>query len=457
MSDLYFTLSSEINAPVEALRDWHFRPGAFGRLNPPWEKARVISAPGALVDGARAIIEIQAGPIKQRWIADHEITPDGFIDRQTSGPFAFWEHRHHFESTGPTTSRLTDAITYRLPLGLPGRLFGGSLVRKKLERMFHYRHEVTRIDLERAVQYPPPRPLRILMTGATGMVGRPLCAYLETQGHEVYRVTRKATQPGEIEWDPEKERLELPAGVNYDAAIHLAGENVADARWSPEKKRRILESRRLGTRLFARTLAAMTQPPAVLISASGSGIYPPDGNIHGEDSPVGDHFLSRVCQVWEDETAPAKAAGMRVVLARIGVVLSPTGGALQKMAPVFLAGGGGPIGSGKQRLSWIAMDDVLDILHRATFETSWEGPINLTAPEPVTNREFANTLARVLRRPALFSVPAAAVRAVFGEMAEETLLADLAVVPERLFSLGYSFRYPDLETALRHVLGHPLP
>ncbi len=456
MSDLHFTLSSEISAPVEALRDWHFRPGAFGRLNPPWEKARVISAPGALVDGARAIIEIQAGPIKQRWIADHEITPDGFIDRQASGPFAFWEHRHLFEATGPMTSRLTDAIAYRLPMGLPGRIFGSALVRKKLERMFHYRHTVTRTDLARAVQNPPPRSLRILMTGASGMIGRPLCAYLETQGHEVHRVTRRATQPGEIEWDPERGLLDLPTGVTYDAAIHLAGENVADARWSPEKKRRILESRRLGTRLLARTLAAMTQPPAVLISASGSGIYPPDGSIHDEDSSVGDHFLSRVCQVWEEETAPAKEAGIRVVLARIGVVLSPTGGALQKMAPVFLAGAGGPIGSGNQRLSWIAMDDVLDILHRSTFETSWEGPINLTAPEPVTNRAFANTLARVLRRPALLPVPTAVVRAIFGEMADETLLADLAVVPRRLFSLGYCFRYPDLEAALRHILGRPL-
>jgi len=457
MSDLHFTMSSNISAPVEALREWHFRPGAFGRLNPPWEKARVISEPGPLVDGFRAIIEIQAGPIKKRWIADHEITSDGFIDRQVSGPFAHWEHHHKFEAIDPQTSRLTDSISFRLPLGAPGRIFGEAFVRKKLERMFHYRHAVTRDDLARAGKNPPPRPLRILVTGATGMVGRPLCAYLETQGHEVHRVTRRACGPDEIPWDPEAGMLNLPAGVDYDAAIHLAGENVADARWSPEKKRRILESRRLGTRLLARTLAAMERPPSVLISASGSGIYPPDGGIHDESAAVGDHFLSEVCQVWEEETAPAKEAGIRVVLARIGVVLSPTGGALQKMLPIFLAGAGGPIGSGDQRLSWIAMDDVLDILHRATFETAWEGPINLTAPEPITNRDFAATLARVLHRPSLVPAPAAAIRTVFGEMADETLLADLAVVPRRLFSLGYSFRFPDLESALRHVLGRTLP
>jgi len=456
MTDLHFTKSSNISAPVESLRDWHFRPGAFGRLNPPWEKARVLSEPGPLVDGFRAVIEVTAGPIKQLWTADHEITGDGFIDRQISGPFARWEHHHQFQATGPKTSRLTDSITFRLPLGAPGRLFGESFVRKKLERMFDYRHAVTGADLARAARNPPPQSLRVLVTGASGMLGRPLCAYLETQGHEVHRVTRRVTGPDEIAWDPEAGTFDLPAGAAYDAAIHLAGENVADARWSPEKKRRILESRRLGTRLFARTLAAMERPPTVLVSASGSGIYPHDGEIHDESSEVGDHYLSQVCRVWEEETAPAKEAGIRVVLARIGVVLSPTGGALQKMLPVFLAGAGGPIGSGKQRLSWIAMDDVLDLLHRATFETSWEGPVNLTAPEPITNRDFASTLARVLHRPSLITAPAAAIKTIFGEMADETLLADLAVVPRRLFSLGYSFRFPDLDSALRHLLGRPL-
>lgn len=456
MPVLHFTKSSDINAPVGALRDWHFRRGAFGRLNPPWEKARVISEPGPLVDGFRAVIEIQAGPIKQHWVADHEITGDGFIDRQASGPFAHWEHHHRFEAIGPETSRLTDSITYRLPFGAPGRFFGEPFVRRKLERMFHYRHVVTRADLARAWKNPAPHPLRILVTGASGMVGRPLCAYLETHGHEVHRVTRRAKGPGEISWNPEAGILDLPPGVDYDAAIHLAGENVADARWSPEKKRRILESRRLGTRLLVRTLAKMERPPAALISASGSGIYPPDGGVHDESSATGEHFLSQVCQVWEEETTAAKEAGIRVVLPRIGVVLSPTGGALQKMLPVFLSGAGGPIGSGSQRLSWITMDDVLDILHRATFETSWEGPMNLTAPEPVTNRDFSNTLARVLQRPSLFPTPATAVRAIFGEMADETLLADLAVVPRRLLSLGYTFRFSQLETALRHVLGRHL-
>ena len=457
MTDLTFTRSSEINAPVEALRAWHFRRGAFGRLNPPWERATVIEAPVALVDGARAVIEIQMGPLKQRWIADHEITADGFVDRQASGPFALWEHQHRFERVTDTTSRLTDSIRYRLPMGFPGRMLGGPLVQTKLDRMFRYRHAVTEADLSRATLNPPPGPLHLLVTGASGMIGKPLCTYLETQGHEVSRVTRKANRPGEIEWDPEHGRLELPVDTYFDAVIHLAGENVASGRWTVERRHRILESRRLGTRLIANTLAGLARPPAVLVSASGSGYYPADGSIHDESAPPGTHFLSRVCQAWEEETAPAREAGIRVIHARIGAVLSPAGGALQKLLPLFLAGFGGPVGSGTQGMPWIGIDDVIDILHRATFEESWEGPLNLTAPGAVTNREFSRTLGRVLNRPARLPVPAFAVKALFGEMAEETLLADLMVIPRKLLSLGYHFRHPDLSTALRHLLGRQNP
>jgi uncharacterized protein len=457
MPDETFSRSSEIDTSMEELRAWHFRPGAFGRLNPPWENATVIESPGALTDGARAIIEIRMGPLKQHWIADHEMTPEGFIDRQVTGPFAFWEHTHRFESTGESSSRLTDSIRYRLPMGIAGRLAGGPFVREKLDRMFRYRHAVTQADLSRRQTNPPPRPLKILITGADGMIGRPLCAYLETQGHEVARITRKARRPGDIEWSPEKQILNLPQNETYDAVIHLAGENVGQGRWSEERKHRILESRRLGTRLLSEKIANLKTPPTVLVSASGAGFYSLDGEIHDESAPAGDHFLSRVCQVWEEETAPARDAGIRVVNPRIGVVLSPAGGALQKLLPLFRFGLGGPIGSGEQRMSWITIDDVIDLLHRACFETEWNGPLNFTSPTPVTNREFSKTLGRVLRRPAFFPAPADALRLLFGEMAEETVLADLAVVPRKLLSLGYTFRHSDLKEALCHVLGNPDP
>lgn len=445
--------SSLISVPATELRDWHFREGAFLRLNPPWENARLIATFDELKDGARAVIEIRMGPLRQRWVADHELIEGGFLDRQVSGPFAAWEHRHLFEPVDGGGSRLTDAIRYRLPLGFAGRLFGNPLVRAKLDRMFRYRHAVTKMDLERRALHPPPRPLSLLMTGASGLIGRALTGYLQTQGHTVHPVSRSPREPGGIRWHPEAGEFDLPADLAIDGVIHLAGENVAQGRWSAERKRRILESRRLGTRLLAETMAKRANPPRVFLSASGAGYYPHDGGRYDETGPKGNHFLSDVCETWEAETAPAAAAGMRVVHARIGVVLTPAGGALKKMLPLFRCGLGGQIGNGRQQFSWISIDDLVDVFHRALFEEQWQGPVNLTAPEPATNAEFTATLAAVLKRPALLPVPETALRLAFGEMARETILADLAVLPAKLQSYRYDFRHPDLTSALSHVLG----
>lgn len=440
--------------PVDArdMRAWHFRPGAFSRLNPPWENAKVIRSPGELTDGAIAEIEVGMGPLTRQWVAEHEITEDGFIDRQLAGPFSSWEHRHTFLPHGES-SELIDSIRYRLPLGLLGRFFGKGLVERKLDRMFRYRHEVTMQDLSRTRENPPPGSLAILLTGATGVIGSALCGFLETQGHTVHRVTRSPRNESDIGWDLRKGTIDLPTGVRWDAVIHLAGANVADGRWTAKKKEEILESRRRGTRLLSDSIARLPSPPSVLVSASGSGYYPIDGKAHTESSPRGDHFLSDVCEVWESETESAKQAGIRVVHPRIGMVLTPRGGALRKLLPVFSSGFGGVLGRGERKLSWIGIDDVLDILHRATWESDWEGALNVTSPNPCTHREFYTTLARVLRRPCLLPVPDTLIRGVFGEMADETVLADLAVVPEKLQDLGYRFRHPDLTGALCHLLG----
>jgi len=457
MSTEAFTRATPIDVSAEDLRAWHFRPGAFGRLTPPWENASLVVDPGGITDGAQATIEVGIGPVKQRWVAEHRLTYDGFVDRQVEGPFAHWEHYHRFEAIDEGRSRLVDEIHYRLPFGLLGGAFGGPMVADKLDRMFRYRHAVTREDLQRRRDHPPPRALDVLVTGATGLIGRALEAYLTTQGHRVHRVTRSPQRPGDIAWNPAEQSIELPADLPIDAVIHLAGENVAAGSWSPARREEILESRRLGTRLIANALAEREQPPAVLVSASGSGYYRADGAEHDESGPRGDHFLSEVCEVWEAEAEPARDAGIRVVHPRIGAVLTPAGGALGKLLPVFRAGGGGPVGSGAQHFSWIAMDDVVDVLHRALFEEAWEGPINLTAPQLVTNREFARTLGAVLHRPAAVSVPPAALETVFGEMVRETILADLAVVPHALERHGYRFRLPNLAAALYHLLGREPP
>ena len=226
-------------------------------------------------------------------------------------------------------------------------------------------------------------------------------------------------------------------------------------RWTADRKKRILESRRLGTRLVCQTLAARDQKPAVLVSASGANYYQAGtGDELDESAPAGSSFLSDVTKVWEGETRWAADAGIRVVCLRLGVVLSPAGGALAKMLPAFRAGLGGRIGSGKQTMSWIALDDVVDIIHRAICDDRYEGAINTVSPRPVSNADFTKELGRVLRRPTVAAVPAAALKIGFGaEFAEETLLADLAVVPGKLNSLNYPFRCPELAQALSHMLG----
>lgn len=457
MNPILFERSSEIPVSAEALRDWHLRPGTFSRLNPPWEQATVVESPGKFTDGAIAVIRVGPPPFSVRWVAEHEMVDHGFIDRQRKGPFSSWEHRHLFEPLGESHSRLTDSIRYRLPLGWLGRIGGGRLVERKLDRMFRYRHEITERDLARASASPPPRPLSILVTGATGLIGSALCGFLETSGHTVHRVTRNPRSPAEIAWNPAAGTIDLDDRVDIDAVVHLAGAGVADGRWTAERKREILESRVLGTRLIARAMVERDRPPSALVGMSGSGYYPLDGEPHDETSDQGHHFLGQVCAAWERETEIAAKAGIRVVLARTGVVLTPAGGALRKLLPVFGAGLGGVVGKSDRIMSWISLDDVIDILHRATWESGWEGPVNLTSPAPVSHRAFYETLARVLRRPCLLPVPDLAVRAVFGEMAGETLLADLAVIPEKLQKLGYEFRHPDLTGALSHLIGKPAP
>ncbi len=299
----------------------------------------------------------------------------------------------------------------------------------------------------------PPTPLRVLITGASGMIGSALAAHLHEDGHEILRVTRNPSHPGDISWDPDEGKLDLSSAGPIDAAVHLAGENIAAGRWTDARKRRILESRRAGTRLLSEALAALSPPPKVLVSASGINYYPANtGQTHDESSPPGDDFLAQVCLEWEAGTTAAREAGIRVVILRLGMVLSPRGGALAKMLPLFKLGQGGRLGLGKQRVSWIALEDVVEIMARALTDARYEGALNAVAPQVVTNAEFTRALAKTLHRPAILPAPAFALRLALGEMADALLLADLAVTPGRLQELGYPFRHPDLEEAFAAVL-----
>lgn len=257
----------------------------------------------------------------------------------------------------------------------------------------------------------------------------------------------------EIFWNPDTGDLEPARIEGLDAVVHLAGENIAAGRWTKDRKRVIRESRSKGTSLLSRTLAGLDRKPRVLISASAIGFYGHRGDESvDEDSPPGQGFLSEVCREWESAAEPARAAGIRVVNPRIGMVLSADGGALTRMLGPFKAGLGGVVGDGRQYLSWISIDDLVAALMRILSDERLQGPVNAVSPGPVTNREFVTTLARVLHRPAVVPMPAMAVKLMFGEMGQSLLLEGARVKPTRLLRSGFVFQYPDLESALRHEL-----
>jgi uncharacterized protein (TIGR01777 family) len=297
--------------------------------------------------------------------------------------------------------------------------------------------------------------MKILVTGSTGMVGSMLVSSLKAQGHEVARLVRSTPQESgsEIHWNPEKGTLRPEELEGFDGVVHLAGENLAEGRWTEEKKRRIRESRTQGTQLLSETLAKLEEKPEVLVSASAVGFYGSRGDeLLTEQSAAGEDFLAQVCRDWELATLAAAQSGVRVVNLRFGVILSGEGGALKKMLLPFRLGVGGKLGDGKQYLSWIAIDDAVGAIEHALFNDALRGAVNAVAPDAVTNYEFTKTLGSVLSRPTILPVPAFAARLAFGEMADATLLASQRVEPLRLKETGYSFKYPQLEGALRHVL-----
>ena len=301
---------------------------------------------------------------------------------------------------------------------------------------------------------PTATPLTIAVSGATGLVGSALVPRLEAAGHTVRRLVRRAAErPSEVSWRPREGTVDIEALRGVDAVVHLAGESIAEGRWTAEKKMRIRESRVDGTRTIAAAVAELDPPPRVLVATSAIGYYGDRGAAQlDETSPPGEGFLVEVCRAWEAATQPARDAGVRVVNGRLGMVLSRHGGALAKMLLPFKLGVGGRVGSGKQYLSWITIDDAASAFALAVEDDRLTGPVNFVAPDPVTNAEFTKTLGRVLRRPTILPMPAAAARIAFGQMADELLLASSRVVPVRLTEARFTFDHPQLEGALRHVL-----
>ncbi|HEY3810486.1 MAG TPA: TIGR01777 family oxidoreductase [Acidimicrobiales bacterium] len=441
-------LHTQVDTPLADVFAWHTRPGAMTRLTPPWLPVHVRQEAASLRDG-QAVLGLPGG---LTWVAAHEPDsydpPHRFVDRVVSQPFRTvlrWRHSHEFQEVGEAATLVSDVVDSTVPA-------------RRLRPMFAYRHRQLADDLaahEWGRSYQT-QPLTVAMTGAAGLVGTALTAYLTTGGHRVIRLVRRpAEQPDERYWHPEDPDPGLLDGV--DAVVHLAGASIA-GRFTRTHKYAVRGSRVGPTSALAR-VAAAGRGPSRFVTASAIGFYGPDrgDEVLTEASSQGGGFLAELVAEWEAATAPAAAAGLRVVQVRTGLVQSPRGGTLRLFRPLYTAGLGGRLGDGQQWMAWIGIDDLLDIYYRAVLDPGLSGPVNAVAPHPVRNQEYNATLARVLHRPARLPVPALGPRLLLGaEGARELAAASQRVHPERLLTAGHRFRHAELEPALRHVLGRTM-
>jgi uncharacterized protein (TIGR01777 family) len=440
------TFSCTVDAPLDEVFAWHARPGAIVRLMPPWLPVQVAAETASLRDG-RAELALPGG---LRWVARHDPAaydpPRRFADELASLPLRAalpWRHIHEFAALTPSATQITDRVVTALPAGF-------------LRPVMGYRHHQLAGDLaaHQWARQLRSEPLTVAITGSSGLVGSALAALLTSGGHRVIRLVRRApADDSERRWDPDDPDPDLLRGTS--ALVHLAGASIA-GRFTAGHKRSIRASRITPTRRLAELAAATPGGPAVMVTASAIGYYGPrrGDELLTEDSPRGDGFLADVVAGWEAASTPAQDAGLRVVLVRTGIVQSPRGGTLRLLWPLAEVGAGGRLGAGHQWVSWIGIDDLTDVYYRALTDDTLAGPVNATAPHPVRNADYARTLARVLRRPLQLPVPGLGPRLLLGaEGASELAGADQRVSPRRLLRNGHRFRHPELEPALRHLLG----
>jgi uncharacterized protein (TIGR01777 family) len=447
-----FEARTEVPVPAEEAFRWHARPGAFVRLSPPWNRVTVIGGHGGIDDGARLTLRVGSPPLSIEWVAVHRGYEEGrrFVDEQESGPFAAWVHEHLFEDGPQGRSVVVDRIEYTIPFGRVGDLAAGAFTRRRLERLFRFRGAIMAGDLARHAPYVDRPPLRVAITGASGLIGSQLAAFLTAGGHQVLRFARaKTARDGEIFWNPATGRIDHESLEGLDAIVHLAGENLGGGRWTEARKAEIRASRVKGTNLLAEAISVLREPPKAFLCASAVGYYGDRGDERlDETASPGTGFLADVARAWEDGTEPAQAAGIRTVRMRFGVILTSRGGAFARMRLPFELGLGGPIGGGRQGFSWIALDDAIYAIHHLIRHDEIRGPVNVVAPGPVTQRVFATEIGRSLRRPAVLPLPASVVTRVFGEMGEEMLLRGQFVEPAVLKRSGFTWSVARLEDAL---------
>ncbi|HJU34043.1 MAG TPA: TIGR01777 family oxidoreductase [Nitrososphaera sp.] len=456
-----FTKSTEIPATNQDTFDYHAREGALERLVPPWSILTVTSHEGNIKDGAMSTFKIRLGFIRFPWKAVHfgYVHDLQFQDKMVEGPFQSWTHTHSFKPDKTGGCKMEDKIAYSPPFGKIGAMLLNNIIQNNLKQLFQYRHRILSNDISLWKLAGRTKGQKILITGSSGLIGSSLIPMLTAAGeHRITRLERPSSRHNDIRshsllWDPARDKVNLKDLEGFDTVVHLAGENIF-GRWTDSKKQRILESRVKSTQLLCNSLIRLANPPSTLICASATGFYGNQGSeALTEESKPGFGFLSQVCKAWEESTQIAKDVGIRVVNTRLGVVLTPKGGMLQKLLALSKLGLGLQFGHENQYISWVSIEDVIGSIFYSIIDSSIRGPINVVSANPVTNLEFSRILARILKSKIMLPLSQKLARMMLGELADSLIVPSTLVIPKKLSFAGYRFINPDLEDTLRLLLG----
>ncbi|MFI5334980.1 MAG: TIGR01777 family oxidoreductase [Chlamydiales bacterium] len=441
-----FCKTAQLSRPAQEVFNWHERVGAIERMLSSLKELRLLAH-----EGRRLTLQIRIGLSWEKWVLELHTSPETLSGKfvQIEGPFRDWSYTFALTAQDARRCALVEQVEFSLPFPLSTARFY-----KKVERYFRWRHKTLEDDLISYAKNPLP-PLKILVSGSTGLIGSALVPFLRAAGHHVVPLARskKGVDPSSLTWHPESGELEINSLEGFDLVIHLAGENIAKRRWTKDQKQRLFLSRTRDTWFLTQALLRLNSPPKTVICASACGIYGDRGDeLLTEESSPGQGFLADLCVKWEEAASTLEKRNIRLIQSRFGPGLSSNGGFLEKMLPFFRLGLGGKLGSGKQLIPWVALDDMVGALYHLIAHQEIKGAVNICSPEPVTQEVFAKTLAQLLHRPAFFHIPSFLVRLAFGELADALLLSSQNARPKKLLESKYEFRYQKLKDALETII-----
>ena len=441
---MQFSKTSTVMVPGPFIYDWHTKDGAFNRLLPPWESVELIDSVGPF-DERFVQLKMKRFGVPIKWMAQHvDVVPGNeFTDIQVKGPFSKWRHTHQFLPLADIRTKMVDTIDLKLPFNLFSSLVSGWAIKRDINAMLNYRHDIIKYDLKLLYDWPL-KPQVIAISGASGMVGRPLVNFLKAAGHTVKLLVRKsrADWSHELCWDPEVGILDDFSDVNI--IVHLAGESIASRlRWNQQKKNLIYRSRVRSTQAIVTQLQEKAHKVHTFICASGIGIYPGSSQLMTESGPKGDRFLANVVADWEGACDPIRDK-IRVVNTRFGTILHPSGGVIERLNPLMKVGALGRVGHGDQYTSWVSLDDAIRAIYFSMANNNIEGPLNVVSPNPQRQIDWIKEWAKAVFRPSIAPLPEAVVSKLMGEMGEELLLQSLRVVPKKLQDQKFSFQHSSM-------------